>query len=151
MKKNLNLVEILKDVPEGTELYCTLYGKVTLKGVFPNDDFPITVISEQGRIEAYQKNGKYFCGYDDAECMLFPSKDQRDWSKFVPPLKKGTPVIVSENGKDFILRFYFKENSCYISGDKDGDTLTWATIIPFDKFDPNNIEESLKYNIVKEK
>ena len=25
--------------------------------------------------------------FDDCECMIFPSKDQRDWSKFVPPYK----------------------------------------------------------------
>lgn len=27
--------------------------------------------------------------------------------------------------------------------------VDWSCIIPFDKFNPNNIEESLKYNIVK--
>ena len=26
--------------------------------------------------------------YTDAECVLFPSKDQRDWNKFVVPCQK---------------------------------------------------------------
>ena len=27
-------------------------------------------------------DGRYFANYTDTECMLFPSHDQRDWSKF---------------------------------------------------------------------
>ena len=30
MNENLNLVEILKDCPEGTELYSTIFGDVTI-------------------------------------------------------------------------------------------------------------------------
>lgn len=33
-------------------------------------------------------NGTYTI---DGECMLFPSKDQRDWSKFKIPVKKFNP------------------------------------------------------------
>ena len=31
MNENLNLVEILKDCPEGTKLYSTVFGEVKLK------------------------------------------------------------------------------------------------------------------------
>ena len=28
------------------------------------------------------KNGRLYNTYEDSECIVFPSKDQRDWSKF---------------------------------------------------------------------
>ena len=80
MNENLNLVEILKDCPNGTELYSTTYGKVNLLYVSINEAFPIKVSTAQG-LETYTEYGK-MCFADDAECVLFPSKDQRDWSKF---------------------------------------------------------------------
>lgn len=162
MNENLNLVEILKDVPEGTELYSLVHGKVKLSKVCeseplcPKPLYPICVTAKNYNTKKefacfYTSNGVFYCEFPDSECVLFPSKDQRDWSKFIPPLKDCAPVMVSENGINFLFRYYsaIEKNSAYDSGYKDGDTFTWPIIIPFDKFDPNNIEESLKYNIVK--
>lgn len=66
-----------------------------------------------------------------------------------------TPCMVSHYGDiNFMLRYYNKNGRCFSSGvkskeakNKEGDR--WNYIIPFDKFNPLNIEESLKYNIVK--
>ena len=82
MNENLNLVEILKDCPKGTKLYSTTYGKVSLFNVSINEAFPIKVLTECG-LETYTRYGK-MSFKDDAECVLFPSKEQRDWSKFKP-------------------------------------------------------------------
>lgn len=53
----------------------------------------------------------------------------------------------------FDLRRYAGEGYVYEMGDSPaccvGTPRKWDIIIPFDKFNPNNIEESLKYNIVK--
>lgn len=38
----------------------------------------------------------------------------------------------------------FKSKGSHISGE-------WPYIIPFDKFNPNNFKESLKYNVAKNK
>ena len=84
MNENLNLVEILKDCPEGTKLYSPIFGDVELVKVYSQAEatnFHIVVKLSDGETDAFTKDGKLFTEYN-GECMLFPSKDQRDWSKF---------------------------------------------------------------------
>ena len=40
----------------------------------------VYVTTMYGNLEAFDKKGIY--GHYEGECMLLPSKDQRDWSKF---------------------------------------------------------------------
>ena len=80
MNEKLNLVEILKDCPKGTKLYSTNFGVVEFDGIGTNPNYPI-VVSHIGGFEKFAKDGKLYC-ICDGECVLFPSKDQRDWSKF---------------------------------------------------------------------
>lgn len=90
MNKKLNLIEILKDCPIGTKLYSPLFGEVIFDGIDEAWDCDnqklksIVVITETTDSESFSEYGVYlsFSYYDDSECMLFPSKDQRDWSKF---------------------------------------------------------------------
>ena len=86
MNENLNLVEILKDCPKGTKLYSTLFGDVELVRVCKNEEdaFPIEVKRSDGAIVTFMLNGRFYFGYD-GECALFPSREQRDWSKFTAP------------------------------------------------------------------
>ena len=83
MNENLNLVEILKDCPEGTKLYSTIYGDVEFVKVRQSYyvDFPIEIKLSDNSINNVTRDGKLFVNYK-GECILFPSKDQRDWSKF---------------------------------------------------------------------
>ena len=81
MNENLNLVEILKDCPKGTKLYSPVWGEVELDEV---DNFSLErpiVVSHSCGFERFTKDGRLFYRCD-GECVLFPSKDQRDWSKF---------------------------------------------------------------------
>ena len=90
MNENLNLVEILKDCPKGTKLYSTIFGDVELVRVCKSEEdaFPIEVKRSDGSPTSFMKDGKFYFGYG-GECTLFPSRDQRDWSKFTAPwLKK---------------------------------------------------------------
>ncbi len=80
MNENIDLTKILDGCPMGTEFYSTIFGKVSLMGVHNNADLPIVIITGQGLI-GLTSDGRYFSQYD-GECTLFPSKDQRDWSKF---------------------------------------------------------------------
>lgn len=62
------------------------------------------------------------------------------------------PVMVADKLTDWRLRYYAGDKRCFIYSLKSketADTNNWEYIIPFDKFNPLNIEESLKYNIVK--
>ena len=92
MNENLNLVEILKDCPEGTKLYSTTYGDVELIRVNQNDDvyYPIEIKLSDDSINSVTTDGR-LCEYYNGECTLFPSKDQRDWSKFKPKQPKFNP------------------------------------------------------------
>ena len=83
MNENLNLVEILKDCPKGTKLYSTVYGDVELVRVYLDDNtYPIEIKIDEGSDMIYITNdGRLFDDFR-GECTLFPSKNQRDWSKF---------------------------------------------------------------------
>ena len=94
MNENIDLTKILDGCPMGTVFYSTIFGKVSLMGVHNNADLPIIIITGQGLI-GLTSDGRYFSQYD-GECTLFPSKDQRDWSKFEifwnkPKIKKFDP------------------------------------------------------------
>lgn len=80
MNENIDLTKILERCPIGTIFYSTIFGKVSLMGVHNNADLPIVIITGQGLI-GLTSDGRYFSQYD-GECTLFPSKNQRDWSKF---------------------------------------------------------------------
>ena len=89
MNETIDLTKILKDCPEGFKLYTPLFGEVELK-VIGGNKYPIitTPTEDDCNIAAFTKDGFYY-ERKDAECLLFPSKDQRDWSKFTAPwLKK---------------------------------------------------------------
>lgn len=82
---NIDLTEILKDCKEGTKLYCTLLGEVEF--VCIEDDISLTqiVVCDKYTDEyKFTKEGKYY-NEEDGECLLFPSKEQRDWNKFTAP------------------------------------------------------------------
>ena len=89
MNENLNLVEILKDCPEGTKLYSPTYGDVELVNASQDKGtlYPITIKIPSNSTDtftcerSFDKDGRIFADYS-GECLLFPSKEQRDWSKF---------------------------------------------------------------------
>ena len=88
MNENIDLTKILKDCPKGTKLYSTIHGEVTL--IDSNDTsqhYPISVRLNDKTVEIFTYEGKLLNKFD-GECILFPSKDQRDWSKFTAPWYK---------------------------------------------------------------
>ena len=65
-----------------------VHGEVTFVGINEmSKDYPIEIILTGGLIYYYTANGKLDKFYN-GECILFPSKDQRDWSKFTAPWHK---------------------------------------------------------------
>ena len=78
----MNIAEILKKFPKGTKLYSPIYGKIELVDVEDNELYSITCVTQKGNYKTFTSEGKIFNDYTDSECVLFPSKDQRDWSKF---------------------------------------------------------------------
>lgn len=89
MNKKIDLTKILKDCPEGTKLYTTIWGEVTFIKVSESvcNLYPIIIYNECDHV-GLTKDGRYLINKQDSECILFPSKDLRDWSKFTAPWYK---------------------------------------------------------------
>lgn len=103
--ENLDLREILKDVPKGTKLYSPLFGECYLDDVNSRIEL---LDSKNNKVWLYY-NGKYNQTYD-GECMLFPSKENRDWNTFCP-FKDGDILYVKTPNTEFI--FIYKDNDQY--------------------------------------
>ena len=84
MNENIDLTKILKNCPSNVVFHSSIYGDVTVHSIDATKEYPIELykvieghnifvcrLSKEGRIN------KQF-----GECTLFPSKEQRDWSKF---------------------------------------------------------------------
>ena len=94
MNENIDLTKILKDCPKGTKFHSPLFGEVKFDcisyGRIMIECIALNLLVEFDRagkylIEVSESNGICF----SSECLLLPSKDQRDWSKFAAPwLKK---------------------------------------------------------------
>ena len=109
METKINIAEILKDKPQGTKLYSSACGKCKLIDV-DDKSFKISFYSSKFGFmnggEGYlDKFGKL---YDDGECVIFPSRQMRDWSKFA--WKKGD-VLVSNNGKVKVIFDKFRSDT----------------------------------------
>lgn len=82
--KELNLCEILKDCPTGTKFWSPVWGDVTFVQINDVGVFPIVLSAKSFSNSniSLRSNGKMY-DIKEAECLLYPSKYQRDWSKFV--------------------------------------------------------------------
>ena len=87
MNKNIDLTKILKNCPNGFELYSIIHGKVMFKKINNCSLYPIIVSNKEGGLDNFTADGKMLIGYD-GECCLFPSKYCRDWSNFTAPWYK---------------------------------------------------------------
>ena len=86
MNENIDLTKILKDCPRGFKLYSAVHGEVTFWGI-EDGMYPICVLTNSGNgTEYYSSGGKLYASY--GRCILFPSEEQQDWSKFVAPWLK---------------------------------------------------------------
>ena len=126
MNENLNLVEILKDCPEGTNLYSTIYGKVEFDEIYKDTYYPISIKVNPTFFAKVTSDGRHVLHFD-GECTLFPSKEQRDWSKFKPNKPKFDPNTL--NPFDKVLARNDREDwSCVLFSHiaKDEETYPYA-------------------------
>ena len=89
MNENINLCEILKDCPKGTIFWSKVHGVVKFQSI-ENSIYPISVIYNNNGCPCdvrFTKEG-FINVYFKGECLLVPSKNQQDWSKFKAPWLK---------------------------------------------------------------
>ena len=87
MNENIDLTKILKDCPKGWRFYSSVFGYVTFEKISDGAIYPIIIKCKNEVNENITDDGKLIVHYD-GECTLFPSKEQRDWSKFTAPWYK---------------------------------------------------------------
>lgn len=95
MNENLDLVEILKDCPKGTKFYSTIYGDVYFEGIKIVSNYPIALTRSDGFSSSVTSKGVYMIEFN-GECTLFPSREQRDWSKWQRPFVDGDIIFTKE-------------------------------------------------------
>ena len=83
MNENLDLRKILEGCPKGTKFYNSIYGEVRFERIVENVAYPIvlSICNDSCNAINVTKKGLHYKDFN-GECVLFPSKDQRDWSKF---------------------------------------------------------------------
>ena len=91
MNENIDLTKILKDCPEGTTFWSDNYGEVQFKCIVKSYNYPINypiLVSRSDEHNVYYTKEGWHDMYFPASCLLWPSKDCRDWSKFTAPWYK---------------------------------------------------------------
>ena len=123
MNENIDLTKILKNCPNGTELYSLVHGEVEFQKSNFSFTYPILVRLKNGIVESFTSNGKLFENYN-GECILFPSRNQRDWSKFTAPwykkekfnpktLKPFDRVLIKDVNWSVGIFSHYNKDTCY--------------------------------------
>lgn len=95
MNENIDLTKILKNCPKGTEFYSSVHGKLKYLSMYVSssaseisfeDVNSRSIIDGTPTVINFYRNGRLY--FTKGECIIFPSKDQRDWSKFTAPWYK---------------------------------------------------------------
>lgn len=98
-------------------------GKIWIR----NKDCGWTTLNEDGKF------------YEEGECLVFPSKEERNWvlllnKKRNQLLPINTPVMISEDGSYWSLRYYKNYRKCSgLKENKGGPKCKY--IVPVSKFD----------------
>ena len=96
MIKNIDLINLLKDCPQGMPLDCVLFdGSVTFNGIVDDDLYPIEIKIDNDYEERLNKYG----GYNNSpycKCVIFP-KGKTSWDEFQRPFKDGDILYIDCN------------------------------------------------------
>ena len=102
MTEELNISEILKDRPKGIRLYSPIFGECVFCYVHEvTDDI---CVKYNGKKVFFNYEGLY---NTLGECLLFPSKEMRDWSKFA--WKKGDVLVSNDGGTEVIFDKWYDD------------------------------------------
>ena len=134
MNENLNLVEILKGCPKGTKLYSTIHGEVEFNSIHNRDIYKIEYKTKTSEVYGITPDGKFLSCFD-GECILFPSKDQRDWSKFKIKKPKFDPKTLKPFDKILARNGHSENWNCDIfSNINDDEPYKYNTISNYWKY-----------------
>lgn len=115
METKINIATILKNKPKGTKLYSTVHGKCTFEAI-TDEIFKINFCTSKfGLMQTGEctliKFGNMF---DDGECIIFPSKEMQDWSKFA--WKKGDILVSRDKNIHLIFEKFIDDTYTIFAG-----------------------------------
>lgn len=94
----INIAKILKNKKVGTKLYSPIFGECFLRKVDFKARYPIAIEGKNLR-DYFLQDGRYY-DVPLSECLIFPSKLMKNWSKFA--WKKGD-MLVNQKGTKIVL------------------------------------------------
>ena len=83
MNENIDLTKILKDCPKGEKFYSPLFGDIEFNKIDKKAN--MVVVGEDWELNS---DGTITLEDKSPEIILYPSREQRDWSKFTAPWYK---------------------------------------------------------------
>lgn len=107
----MNILEIIKKAPEDHVYYSPLIGECHVD-IIKCKDYPIIATEMNNEMSvSLSENGKYIIDSEipEGECVLFPSRDNRDWEAFERELMGIT------EGRQYVLRRVFGEEELPLS------------------------------------
>lgn len=112
METKINIAEILKNKPQGTNLYSPICGECKLSYIESEKSEPqIGIESEAFGDFYFWDDGK---AYVEGECLLFPSDKMRDWAKF--SWKKGDVLKNTAYEERVIFDGFLNDDYTYFKG-----------------------------------
>ena len=115
MKKMINIAKLLKDCPKGTKLYSPLFGEVTFKYI--NDsEYGIIVADSERNYRSFDKYGRFFTKFNNAECLLFPAKGQswEEWEVCTCKFKVLDWIVRNNGSSDVPIQVYGVKKDKYL-------------------------------------
>lgn len=131
----MTVYDIIKELGIKT-CWCSVYGEVHV--ICMKDIRYIDLrLKEKGNVVMrLDEDGKLD---DKGECLIFPSKDNRDWNMVLDENKNKllpvfTPIMVSDDGENWSVKYYKTRRFCLINKTSSYGSC-YRYIVPVSKFD----------------
>lgn len=110
MEQELIIAEILRNKPQGIKLYSPIFGNCTFCYI-KDESSDICVRRPYNEVSYFNFDGVYHAG---GECLLFPSNEMRDWSKFA--WKKGDILVNRDKNIHLIFEKFIDDTYTIFAG-----------------------------------
>lgn len=143
----MTIYDIIKELGV-TKGYCSICGECDIELETRNQ---IKLCLNKFLSITLDENGKYL---ENGECIIFPSKDNRDWNKFYEEknnqqlLPLNTPVMVSNDGESWELRYYIMDRQCSMDkSSKEGLSRKYIVLPSKFNFEADDLSINIKNSI----